>query len=171
MRTKLATLTNLSVIILSLTVSAVLIKTHFLRPGAPALPEVVADGETVEALGALLPADADEAIILALSPECAFCTQSFPFYRELQARRDEARSGIKIIAAVEAGKDFMTRQARLLEEAGIVVDHLVQADFRQAKLLGTPTVLLVERGGKVRKVWLGQLDDQARVEVLAVVSS
>jgi len=47
-----------------------------------------------------------------------------------------------------------------------VVD-VQHAELASLKIAGTPTLLLVDRGGVVKNVWVGQLNDQSEADVMS----
>ena len=46
----------------------------------------------------VVPAGADRALVLALSPTCHFCNDSMPFYKQLLDQRNQKGSAVKVIA-------------------------------------------------------------------------
>jgi thioredoxin-related protein len=130
-----------------------------------ALPAFSLAGEHLPALAAMMPAGADRALVIAVSPLCHFCNESLPFYKQLVDRRNQTRSAVKVIAAVP------NAQARADELAafragGVLPDGVVAADFNSLKVPGTPTLMLVDRNGRVLEVWVGKLEESRQKEVL-----
>jgi len=59
------------------------------------------------------------------------------------------------------------------ERHSVAVDasiSLPAGEFRQLRVGGTPTLVLANRDGVVRKIWVGQLPERAEQEVLELVS-
>lgn len=125
-------------------------------------------GEVSSELKALLPSQADRSLVVALAPSCELCTESLPFYRELARELDEQGDQVPLIAALDSPESLALERDRLGEQ-DVGFDHLVAADFRQLRLLGTPTVLLVGPDGEVLDLWIGRLDERDQKEVLKAV--
>jgi hypothetical protein len=58
-----------------------------------------------------------------------------------------------------------TEIARYLSEQGIVADEIVNAPLSDIQVSFTPTLLLIDRSGNVRDVWVGKLDGRKENEV------
>ena len=52
------------------------------------------------------------------------------------------------------------------KELGITVDEIRQASLTKAKILGTPTLVLVNNTGTVEKVWFGKLTSSQEKDVI-----
>lgn len=165
-KSKLDTIANIAIIIVCVIASAVLVRNFFFQDRQPAGPPMVEKGDRLEALPAELPAGADRTLVLALSPQCGFCTQSMPFYKRLVDERNQKGSKVKVVAAVGQPDALPTEQAALTS-AGVTPDALIDLDFMAMKINGTPTVLLVDNKGKVLDVWFGKLTEGDEKKVLA----
>jgi thioredoxin-related protein len=165
-KSKLDTVANVAIILVCILAAVILIRNNFFpqRPAGPG-PEAK-KGETFAELRQVLPAGADRALVLAVSPTCHFCNESMPFYKQLMDQRNQKGSGVKVIAAVsQAGAK--TDEENNFKSHGVQPDSVVAVDFQKIKVPGTPTLLLVDNQGKVLDVWVGKLDDSREREVLA----
>jgi hypothetical protein len=168
-KSKLDTIANIAIIVVCVIASIILIRTHlFPRPQAPGAPPQVEKGERFEVLQAALPAGAERTLVLALAPQCGFCTQSMPFYKRLVEERNKKGSNVKVVAAV-GSPEMRAAEQQALTGAGVQVDNLVELDFSSIKVPGTPTVLLVDSEGEVLDVWVGKLSEGDEKKVLATL--
>ncbi|HEX2223351.1 MAG TPA: hypothetical protein VHN15_04000 [Thermoanaerobaculia bacterium] len=165
-KSKLDTIANIAIIVVCVIASVVLIRNFFFQPRPPGAPPQVEKGERFETLQAALPAGADRTLVLALSPQCGYCTQSMPFYKRLVEERNRKGSNVKVVAAVGSPQLREAEQAALAQ-AGVQTDALVEVDFESIKVPGTPTVLLVDNQGEVLDVWFGKLEERDEKKVLA----
>jgi hypothetical protein len=164
-RSKLDVVANVAIIVTCLVASVVLVRREFFPPRPEAPPGSVAAGEQLDVLRTALPAGADKALVIAVAPNCHFCNDSMAFYKQLVEQRDSAKSPVKVVAAVSSPDARADEQSKM-SASGVKPDAVVQVDFRQLKVLGTPTVLLVDGKGKVLSVWMGKLDSRGEREVL-----
>jgi hypothetical protein len=164
-RSKLDVVANVAIILTCLIASAVLVRREFFPPRPEAPPGAVVAGERLDVLRGALPAGADKALVIAVAPNCHFCNESMAFYKQLVEQRDSAKSSVKVVAAV-ASPDARADEQSKMSASGVKPDAVVQLDFRQLKVPGTPTVLLVDGNGKVLSVWMGKLDARGEREVL-----
>jgi thiol-disulfide isomerase/thioredoxin len=168
-KSTLDTVANIAIILVCAIAAFILIRNHFFNPnqaGGPGQrpPEIEA-GEKHAALGQMVPAGAERALVVALAPGCHFCDESMPFYKRLVDERNQKGSNVKVIAAVsqEAAK---APEQQKLTAAGVNTDGLMVLDFDSVKLRGTPTILLVDNQGEVHKVWVGKQPSSGEEEIL-----
>jgi hypothetical protein len=160
MAKKLETLTNITIIAVALIAGTVLVRNHFFpRPAPPARPQpgtgmkVAIPGVDWAARGSTL--------LLALSPNCQYCTESAPFYRRLAA--ELSKTPVHLTAVFP---DHAQKAREYLTSLGVPVDDVRQVAPASLPIRGTPTLLLVDRDGIVRRVWAGQLSAEAERDVI-----
>ena len=167
-KSTLDTVANIAIIIVCVIAAFILIRNHFFNQnqagGGPRPPEIEA-GEQYDALGQVVPAGADRALVVALAPGCHFCDESMPFYKRLVDERNQKGSNVKVIAAVSQEAAKAPEQEKLTA-AGVNPDGLVVLNFDSVKLRGTPTILLVDNQGEVHEVWVGKQPSSGEEEIL-----
>ena len=100
-------------------------------------------------------------LVLALQKGCRFCDESAPFYRRLWQQRSSSEP--RIIAVVPGNK---AEVSKYLGELGVAVDGIVNASLADIHVSATPTLVLVDRSGRVSNVWVGKLDTNRENEVI-----
>lgn len=102
-------------------------------------------------------------LLLVLSSTCRYCHESLPFYRELVAER----KGIQVIAgSAESPEAF----SRYLSTANLPVDKAVQMERSEwSSVSATPTLIVIDRNGRVSAAWVGLLSDEQQAEVRQAV--
>jgi len=108
---------------------------------------------------------ADKTIVLVLRSTCVFCTESMPFYRTLIAA---AKSGGVTQAIVLGSEDEQTTRTYVSQHA-LEVDRVASVPSTSLKVSGTPTVVLVDRKGKVQNVWVGRPSSSDQRKMLEAV--
>ena len=169
-KSTLDTVANIAIIIVCAIAAFILVRNHFFNPnqaGGPRPPEIKA-GETYAALGQLVPSGAERALVVAVSPTCHFCEESMPFYKRLVDERNQKGSNVKVIAAVPR-EEAKAEEAQKMASAGVNPDGVVVLDFNSVKVLGTPTILLVDNQGEVHEVWVGKQPDSGEKDILEVL--
>jgi ferritin-like metal-binding protein YciE len=157
-KSTLDTAANIAIIVVCAIAAVVLIRNQFFPPAPPPRPGEVAQGDQLPVLQQAVPAGADRALVMALAPGCHFCTESMPFYKRLIDERNQKGSDVKVVAAVSA-PDAKAGEMKIMADAGVKPDAVVELNFQEAKVAGTPTLLLVDNKGEVLDVWVGKLDD------------
>ena len=104
----------------------------------------------------------DRTLVLALSTTCHFCSDSAAFYRKLVP---EALShGVPIVAVLPQS----TAESRsYLDGLGLHVQDVLQSPLAAVDAAGTPTLLVIDRTGKISKAWVGTLAPEHENQVLA----
>lgn len=98
-------------------------------------------------------------LLLALSTTCHFCTESAPFYQHLVKEHGQAQLIALVPQTVDEGKSY-------LKNLGVQVDDVRQASPDETGITGTPTLILVDRDGKIANSWVGVLSENSEREVL-----
>jgi hypothetical protein len=104
----------------------------------------------------------ERSLVLALSTTCHFCTESADFYRQLIP--DAAGRGVPVIAVLPQAP---SESQSYLNSLGVPMPHIFQGSLGPAGIGMTPTLLIVDRKGAVRKFWVGKLDSQQQSQVTA----
>ncbi len=163
---RLENLANLATILVSLLLSAVLIKV-FLLPQSGTVPgptQARAGMNIKQSLPGVDWAKNKRTLVLALSTQCHFCTESAPFYQSVQKERAKDLKLVAVLPqAVDEGRKY-------LEGQGVQVDDVKQAPLNAIGVIGTPTLLLVDGKGTVAQVWEGKLQADQEGGVLAVLN-
>src|SRR6476620_1979401 len=88
-------------------------------------------------------------MVLALATTCHFCTESAGFYRELVQYCNS--HNIPTVAVfpqtADEGRSYLTNE-------GVKVNDVRQASFSTIQVSGTPTLLLIDENGAVKRVWV-----------------
>ena len=104
----------------------------------------------------------DKTVLLALQKGCGFCAASAPFYRRLSGLIGDSKA-IHLTAVLP---QTVGQARQYLAGLGIPIADVRQASLLSLRITGTPTVLLVDSSGVVKKVWVGQLKPEGEAEVL-----
>ena len=129
-------------------------------------PEPLAKGDQLPVLKEHLPAGTDQTIVLAISPHCPHCTKSMPFFRKLIEKRDAEGINKSVIVTLHEQTPVEEEQ-EILNKNNVTVDKIVQLDMDEMRVQGVPTMLLVDKEGKVLEVWNGRLPPEEQEKVLA----
>jgi len=106
-------------------------------------------------------------VLLALSAGCHYCSESTPFYRRLTEHLSNGKSS-RIIAILP--DDDPTARA-FFQDARLDIVYLPNIQFPIFGIEATPTVLIVDSGGVVRKEWTGKLSPWVQEEVISAANS
>lgn len=153
---------NVAIIIVALVAVTMLVKNYWASPAEP--HHSITTGSKF-GLKVENGRGSPKTVVLALSTNCHFCTESAEFYRELSLQCQQRH--IPIIAVLP--QEIAASQSYLTGE-GVTVDEVRQAQLSDLRVDGTPTVVIVDGNGIVKKVWYGKLPGNKEKEVLDEIS-
>lgn len=153
---------NLAIIVVALLLVGVLVK-RFL----PFRTTSSQDGVSL-AVGAKVPltntdwARNGRTMLLVLSSQCHFCTESAPFYQRL-AKERETLKNVRLVAVLP---QTVNDSQQYLSKLGVTVDEIRQSSLNSIGVSGTPTLILADNTGTVSGAWVGKLQPDKEAEVL-----
>ncbi len=104
-------------------------------------------------------------LVLVVSSKCHYCTESAPLFQRLVGLA--ASSGVPSIAISEE-REETTRN--YLNHLGVAVSDVYSLPTSAAVMQLTPTVLLVDRSGKIEEVWPGVLSPSDERNASEIIS-
>lgn len=160
---RLEVVANLAIVFVAFTLGAILIKDFLVVQPKPQAPPVANRGKDFVGTSLTeLPIKWDanqQTLVMALSSSCHFCTESAPFYKRLAQNKGQTRMVAVLPQPLEGGRQY-------LEGLGVSVDEIRQFPLNKVGVSGTPTLLLVDSAGVVKKSWIGKLPSEEEVAVL-----
>lgn len=140
-------------------------------PPAPAPRPVVKAGTPLTLPPEATGSGAASSLLLVLSADCRFCTESMPFYRRLAAR-PEVQSGQVRLSVVSMQP--LAQMREYLLEHDLTAAHVMSVPESGLRVGATPGVVLATREGVVWDSWMGALpprDEKRVVDALAALSN
>lgn len=160
-RNYLETATNLAILL----VAALVIGTYaasYIAKRYDRQPEGLHKGKMLQPILGQDYANASRTLLIALNPQCGYCHESIPFYREIIRARGTSSQSIRIIAVSQIPPPDMKQY---LQEKHLDVDAVAEVNFPNLNIQATPTMILVDNNGNVLDFWIGKLstDDEQQV--------
>jgi hypothetical protein len=150
---------NVAIIVTSVALLGFLGNTWYESRYAPQSPAARAlVGRTVQLSGVDF-TQKEKTLLIAISSTCHFCKESQPFYRQL-AQTQSVRANLVAVLPMpqpDAENYVHTSISSSLQAVSAPLDEI--------GVNNTPTLLLVDRTGKVMKAWIGKLDDASQRQV------
>jgi len=127
--------------------------------------QIYSVGETIDPIGNVDFHKTPMTLVMFLREDCEFCRKSLPFYQRLTtaAQRADDQSMRLVVATTDEAQSMTA----YLAAQGISVDEVATVKSGALKIPGTPSLLLVDAGGTVTKVWRGWLEPEKEQEVLS----
>jgi redoxin len=122
-------------------------------------------------IGASLPAltgynwqSNSHSLVLVLRKDCHFCEESMPFYRKVYDLDKGDDLKVQMIAVFP---DSAQEVNQVLHANNLPIPGISEFALSNLSVSGTPTLILVDRNGKIEKTWVGKLDSQGEKSVVA----
>ncbi|MFI5106111.1 MAG: hypothetical protein ACHP79_14405 [Terriglobales bacterium] len=131
----------------------------------PATVPLVKIGETVKLPG-FSPGGARLTFVMVLSSQCPYCVHDLPFYRQLSALRASSAGELRLIAILP---EKTASGAAFLRGSGVNTDDVLSMAPLELGVQLLPTLLLLDKNGKLEEYWAGEMDQARQQEVLAVL--
>ena len=170
---------NIAIVILAIVATVLLMRNYFfVRTSSRAVTQTASLREKAgppagPANGAKLSIDgidwseSDQTVLLALSDNCHFCSQSAPFYQRLVNALANRRD-VRLVALFPQQSDEAKKYLAKIE---VPIADVRQASFGLLGVSGTPTVILVDRTGTIKQSWMGLLTSDRESEVLSRIKT
>lgn len=161
---KIELLANVAIIVVAVLLGGVLVKRYLWPDAGPpraAAPERIKPGTKLTLPGVDW-GRSKQTLLLVLSTNCRYCTESAPFYQRL-AREKAGRPDVWLLAVLPQS---VAESQKYLGDHGVAVDQVTQSAPGAAYVQATPTLILVDQGGTVVNSWVGQLPAPKEQEVL-----
>jgi thioredoxin-related protein len=157
---------NVAIVIVACLLAIVLIKSYLLTNSEPRSESELNEAQTFKQ-PAVSSLNIDwrrngQTLLLAVSSNCRFCTESAPFYRKLAERKHNARLVVISPQPVAEGREY-------LEQLGVYVDEIKQLPLDKLGVTGTPTLIVVDSSGAITRFWTGKLSPEQEAAVLGVL--
>lgn len=91
-----------------------------------------------------------KSLVFFLKKDCAYCTSSAPFYRQLI--EEASKRNVVSLAILPNSGDEARKYLQYLE---LPIENVLTASLSSYKIPGTPTVLFVDSRGIVKSAWFG----------------
>jgi len=105
-----------------------------------------------------------QTLVLVLREGCHFCTDSADFYRRLASESRQTKT--KLVTVLPGSVED---SRRYLDDLRVPIVDIKQSSLSEVNVRGTPTLLLVDDKGVVRKSWVGQLPPDGEAEVFDAI--
>ncbi len=163
---------HIAIIVVALLLGVILVKNYLLprneqQANAPARPQQLVASGTRLSLPDVDWARNRRTLVAVLSTTCRFCTESASLYQQIAAERSK-RDDVKTIALFPQP---VADAQQYLNQLGVTVDEIKQVEPSAVNARGTPTLLLVDETGTVKRVWVGKLPPDKEAEVLTQLRS
>ncbi len=156
---------NVAIILIAFLLGGVVIYRYVLNDSPPQL--AAAERKTIKVGTKLDLPDANwdrsgKTLVMAISTNCHFCSESIPFYKKLVEKKADIENIRLIVVAPQSAKEVKP----YLDENKLFINEIRQSPLNKIQANGTPTLILVDQKGAVIESWVGKLPPEKEAEVI-----
>ena len=146
--------------------------TNVLKPGdvVPPVTTTDLDGRSYQLA---YNKDGRHRLLLFFSPNCPYCQQQSPLWRDLLDNIDSNRFTVVGVVSDKENKQFVSSHADgagyFKTKTPLPVVFFDDESLRTYKLTAPPTTVLIDEDGKVEHAWVGKWDQSRATEVAAAL--
>ena len=146
--------------------------TNVLKPGdvVPPVTTTDLDGRSYQLA---YNKDGRHRLLLFFSPNCPYCQQQSPLWRDLLDNIDSNRFTVVGVVSDKENKQFVSSHADgagyFKTKTPLPVVFFDDESLGTYKLTATPTTVLIDEDGKVEHAWVGKWDQSRATEVAAAL--
>lgn len=133
----------------------------------PATVPLVKIGQAVKLPG-VSPGAAKLTFVIVLSSQCEYCLHDLPLYRQLSAARASSGGMLHLVAVLPEKTSTATA---FLNSSGVATDNVLSMAPLELGVQMVPTLLLLDENGKLKRYWVGEMNQVREREVLAVLTA
>lgn len=160
---RLESLANIAIIVAATLLCVVLVKSYLLPDRSKDGPrDLRVPAGTKVSLPGVDWSGNKQTLLIVLQKGCHFCSESAPFYQRL-IRETAGRGNVHLVAVLPQATD---ESRKYLDDLGLAIEDLKQAELDAIGVGGTPTLVLVNNQGVVLNSWVGKLNADNEADVL-----
>ncbi len=109
----------------------------------------------------------ERTLVIAMSANCHFCTESLPFYNDLARTQREVGDATRIVAVFPEEERVVEQYAK---QHGFEVSTIAGVNLSGMGISGTPTMILLDQKGKVLDFWTGKPSTDTQQQVAKAIT-
>lgn len=161
--------TNLAVIIAAIILVALFAKSYFFSSTRKPHHNPIKKGAILGHVDGIDLPKSVRTLVLALNTNCPYCTESLPFYKQLQDRLgQQTQAPAQLIALFSDPPHQVDSYVKLHQFS---VPSISAVNYRALKIDFTPSLILVDSNGEVLESWDGKLSPEEQEDVYNAVTS
>lgn len=165
-KTYLETATSIAVLLVSTLVVSIFVWSYLVQGSNPSFQGGLQKGKTLSQLPGIDYSHNPQTLLIAMSVKCKFCGESVRFYKQLAEARRGLGKYTQLVALFPEDEDTVRQYLRRNQ---LEIGAVAGSDLKSLNISGTPTIILVDRQGKIIDFWIGKLaegDEQQVINVL-----
>ncbi|HEX8174114.1 MAG TPA: thioredoxin-like domain-containing protein [Pyrinomonadaceae bacterium] len=159
--------TNVAVLLVAVAVLSALAWGYFVHNQKPQFQSGFQRGQSFAQLPTVSYNSAPQTLLIAMSTTCHYCSESIPFYKQLAEAQQSSGNAIHIVAVFPNSENEVKQY---IQQSQLNVDTVAETDFKALNVAGTPTLLLIDKDGKILDFWVGKLSKDNEQQVIKAIN-
>ncbi len=107
----------------------------------------------------------ERTLLMVLRHDCQYCAESMSFYQRLSSIASNTKAVIQLVVVTNDDPNTAKRYVDANELTNVGVVSVPSTRLNDLRVIGTPTLILADRHGRVQKVCLGKLSPRGQADV------
>lgn len=158
--------TNIAVLLVAVVVLITFAWKFLAGSPKPKLQSGLQKGVAFKQLSGIPYGDSPQTLFIAMSTKCHYCDESVPFYKHLV----EIQRGNSTTRLIALFPNTQSEVNQYVKDRQLDLNTIAAVDFNALNVSGTPTMILIDRNGKILDFWVGKLLEGDQLQVVKAVS-
>ena len=102
-----------------------------------------------------------------MNTRCGYCNESIPFYKQLVEAQQSSDQNVRLVAVLPNSE---VEVKQYMQQQQLNISTVPKVNLQTLKVAGTPTIILVDNGGRVLDFWVGKLPQDSEQQVIKIIS-
>lgn len=163
LKTKVEVASNVAVILIAFMFLATLASSYLSGLPPQNLKAGLQRGQKFADLPRIDYGSSESTLLLFLNTDCSYCNASTSFYRQLIEARLARGGETRLVSLFPAPGE---EAAQYLKQNRLPIEAVGDVNFNDLNLPGTPTIVLLDKGGVVKDFWVGKIPEHEEAQVI-----
>jgi len=159
--------TNIAVLLASIVIIYTCAWSYFVKRSKSQLTPGLHKGQVLAPLPSYDYGSATQYLLIAMNPNCSYCNEGMPFYRELTRLPQPPDHPTRIMASFQIP---LEEANQYIKQQQFDINTVAAVDFRSINVSATPSIILIDSNGKIMDFWIGQLSEDAKQQVIKAIT-
>jgi thioredoxin-related protein len=159
--------TNVAVLLAAMLLISTFVWNYLARTQKPKLQAGFQKGQSLTRLPAINYSSSPQTLLIAISTTCHYCKESLPFYKQLADAQQQRGRATHIVALFPNSENDVQQY---VQQNQLNLETIAGANFKALNISSTPTMLLVDKDGKILDFWVGKLSKNDEQQVIMSAS-
>lgn len=154
---------NVAVVAAALVVLVSFVRSHILPTPRVTLQGGLQKGAPFPKVPGLDFSKSQRTLLVAIDPNCEYCNESLPFFKNLADKLRGRPSNVRMITVFQSSEEPVRRY---VEQSQLNVETVFGADFKTLNVSVIPALILIDNSGTILDFWIGKPSKEIEEQII-----